>query len=94
MENIKTNERELAGKVSQWFNEHIRRNKFPFTSATTETSVRIDKTTYFGDVVIWKNRETREAFSYMELKPPFGASEDMDRFTKKARELNVKIAYT
>jgi len=23
-ENIKTNERELAGKIAQWFNEHLK----------------------------------------------------------------------
>ncbi len=93
-ENIKTNERELAGKVAQWFNEHIERNQYPFTSASNETGIRVDSTTYFGDVVIWENREANKAYAYIELKPPLGSSEDLERFRKKAIELRVKIAYT
>ncbi len=94
-ENIKTNERELAGKIAQWFNEHIQRNKYPsFTSASNETGIKVDLKTYFGDIVIWENREIKKAYSYIELKPPFGPSEDLERFRKKATELNVKIAYT
>ncbi|MGH7884401.1 MAG: hypothetical protein ACRENO_01755 [Thermodesulfobacteriota bacterium] len=91
---IKTNERELAGKVAQWFNEHIQRNKFPFTSASNETGVKVDFKTFFGDIIIWKNRETDEAFSYIELKPPFSVGENLNRFEKKAKELGVEIAYT
>lgn len=92
--NIKTNERELAGKIAQWFNEHIQRNNFSFTSASNEAGIKVDSKTYFGDIVIWENRETSKAYSYLELKPPFGAAEDLDRFRKKAVELGVKIAYT
>ena len=28
-----TNERELTSKLSEWFNEHIKRNRFPFKEA-------------------------------------------------------------
>jgi hypothetical protein len=94
MANIKTNERELAGKIAQWFNEHIQRNNFPFTSASNEAGIKVDSKTYFGDIVIWENRETNKAYSYLELKPPFGAAEDLERFRKKAVELGVEIAYT
>lgn len=94
MANIKTNERELAGKIAQWFNEHIQRNNFPFTSASNEAGIKVDSKTYFGDIVIWGNRETNKAYSYLELKPPFGAAEDLERFRKKAVELGVEIAYT
>lgn len=92
--NIKTNERELASKIAQWFNEHIQRNNYPFTSASNETGVKVESKTYFGDIVIWENREINNAYSYIELKPPFGKSEDLKRFRQKAIELNVKIAYT
>ena len=94
MTNIKTNERELASKVSQWFNEQIKRGKYPFTSVSNETGIKIDKSTYFGDLIIWENREINKAFSYIELKPPFGKTENIERFRKKAIQLNVKIAYT
>lgn len=94
IESIKTNERELASKIAQWFNEHIQRNNYPFTSASNETGIKVDLKTYFGDVVIWENREINRAYSYLELKPPFGKSEDLDRFRQKAIELNIKIAYT
>ena len=92
--NIKTNERELASKVAQWFNEQIKRAKYPFTSASCEPGIKVGKTTYFGDIIIWGNREIDKAFSYIELKPPFGKIENFERFRKKAIQLNVKIAYT
>ncbi|TSA25305.1 SAM-dependent DNA methyltransferase [bacterium] len=91
---IKTNERELASKIAQWFNEQINRGKYPFTSASCEPGIKVGKTTYFGDIIIWENREIDKAFSYIELKPPFGKTEDIERFRKKAIQLNVKIAYT
>jgi len=91
---IKTNERELASKVAQWFNEQIQRVKYPFTSASCEAGVKVGSTTYFGDIIIWENREIDKAFSYLELKPPFGSKENIERFRKKALQLNVKIAYT
>lgn len=92
--NIKTNERELASKISEWLNEIIKRNNFPFTSASNETGIKVDISTKFGDIVIWKNRETNEAYSYIELKPPFGAKEDLETFRQKAIELKVKYAFT
>jgi len=94
MPNIKTNERELASKVAQWFNEQIKRGKYPFTSASCETGIKVEKSTYFGDLIIWENREINKAFSYIELKPPYGKTENIDRFRKKAVQLIVKIAYT
>jgi N-6 DNA Methylase/Eco57I restriction-modification methylase len=92
--NIKTNERELASKISEWLNEIIRRNNFPFTSASNETGIKIDTSTRFGDIVIWKNREDGKAYSYIELKPPFGAKEDLETFRQKAVELEVQYAFT
>jgi hypothetical protein len=93
-ETIKTNERELAGKIAQWFNEHIQRNNLPFSSASNESGIKVGRKTYFGDIIIWKNRETSKAFSYLELKPPFGVAEDIERFRRKAVALGVEIAYT
>ncbi len=94
MSDIKTNERELASKIAQWFSEQIKRGKYPFTSASCETGIKVSKTTYFGDIIIWENREIDKAFSYIELKNPFGRIEDLERFRKKAVQLKVKIAYT
>ncbi|MHB8337499.1 MAG: N-6 DNA methylase [Ignavibacteriaceae bacterium] len=92
--NIKTNERELASKVSEWINENIKRNNYPFTTASVETGIKVDAKTRFGDIIIWKNIETRDAYSYLELKPPLGNSEDLDTFRQKAIELKVKYAFT
>jgi hypothetical protein len=36
----------------------------------------------------------RDAFSYIELKPPFGSQENLGTFKQKAVELNVKYAFT
>ncbi|MBL7995460.1 SAM-dependent DNA methyltransferase [bacterium] len=91
---IKTNERELAGKVAEWFNSVIQQRKYPFTDATNEPGVKIDKKTRFGDIVLWRNREAKDAFSYIELKPPFAASENLETFRQKALELSVRYAYT
>ncbi len=92
--NIKANERELASKVSEWINENIKRNNYPFTTASVETGIKVEAKTRFGDIIIWKNIETREAYSYLELKPPLGNSEDLDTFRQKAIELKVKYAFT
>lgn len=92
--NLKTNERELASKISEWLNEIIKRGNFPFTSASNETGIKVNTSTKFGDVIIWKNRETSEAYSYIELKPPFGTKEDLETFRQKAVELGVQYALT
>ena len=40
----KTNERELASKISEWINEIIKRNDFPFTSTFNGTyQIKISK---------------------------------------------------
>jgi len=91
---IKANERELASKVSEWINESIRRNNFPFTTASVEAGIKVDAKTRFADITIWKNIETREAYTYLELKPPFGNIEDLETFRQKAIELKVNYAFT
>src|SRR3990172_1106770 len=93
---IKTNERELASKISEWINEIIKRNpQYPFTSASVETGILVEKSkTRFGDIIIWKDRETNNAYSYIELKPPFGDAENLQTFREKAIELNDDYALT
>jgi len=91
---VKTNERELASKISEWMNEIIKRNNYPFTSSSNETGIKVGKSTKFGDLIIWKNREANEAYSYIEIKPPFGANENLVSFRQKAIELNVNFAFT
>jgi type I restriction enzyme M protein len=91
---IKTNEREIASKVAQWINDRIATGGYPFTEATTETGIKIDTKTRFGDVVIWQDRETKDAYSYIEIKPPFGAKENLETFRQKATKLKVKYAFT
>lgn len=91
---IKTNERELASKVAEWFNSVIQQRKYPFNDATNEPGVKIDNKTRFGDIVLWRNREAKDAFSYIELKPPFAATENLETFRQKALELGIRYAYT
>jgi len=88
---IKTNERELSNKITEWFNDVLKHGTFPIKSATTETGIKTGGKTFFGDVVLWKNRETEEAICYFELKPPFAAKENLERFRKKALQLKVKV---
>jgi hypothetical protein len=89
-----TNERELTAKLPEWFNDIIRRNKFPFKEATSETPAKFDSKTYFGDLLLWINREARQAYSYIEIKPPFAAKEDLETLRKKAISYNVKYCFT
>ena len=95
MELIKSNERELAGKVAQWFTEEIARGGYLFKSASNEPGIEIEhSTTYFSDIVIWESDESRIAYTLIELKKPFSKPENLERFRKKAVGLKVKIAYT
>ena len=89
-----TNERELTSKLSEWFNDHIKRNRFPFKEVTNESPAKYDSTTYFGDIVLWINRESRQAYSYIEIKPPFAAKENLETLRKKALSYGVKYCFT
>jgi hypothetical protein len=81
--NIKTNERELSSKIAEWFNDVLKTGTYAFKEASAEPGIRYGDTTYFGDIVIWINRESKQAFSYLELKPPSAQKEDLERFRKK-----------
>lgn len=91
---IKTNEREIASKVAEWINDFIKLGVYPFEQATNETGIKTDTKTCFGDIIIWKNREAGVAYSYIEIKPPFGAKENLETFKQKAIRLKVKYAFT
>lgn len=94
MGNIKTNEREVASTIAMWIEDHIQTGGgYPFTEAKVEPGIKVAGKTLFGDIVIWKNREAKEAFSYIEIKPPFGNKENLDTFRKKALQLKVKYAF-
>ncbi len=90
----KTNEPELVSKLTEWFNEHINRNKFPFKEATNESPAQYDVKTLFGDIVLWISREAEKAYSYIEIKPPFAAKENLETFRKKAIGYGVKYCFT
>ncbi|MCH8171580.1 MAG: hypothetical protein IIB07_10705, partial [Bacteroidetes bacterium] len=90
MTNIKTNERELVSKISEWINEIIKIGNYTFTSASVETGIKVEDSTKYGDLIIWKDRELSEAYSYIELKPPYGNLENLQTFKQKAIELKVK----
>ena len=89
-----TNERELVSKVTEWFNETIQRNKLPFKEVTNESPAKYDAKTFFGDIILWVNREARQAYSYIEIKPPFAAKENLDTLRMKAISYGVKYCFT
>ena len=89
-----TNERELVSKLTEWFNETIQRNKLPIKEATNESPAKYDAKTFFGDIVLWINREARQAYSYIEIKPPFAVKENLDTLRKKAISYKVKYCFT
>jgi hypothetical protein len=41
MSHVNTNERELSSKIAQWFDEHIKRGNFPFSSTTAEPGIKV-----------------------------------------------------
>lgn len=90
----KITERELGGLIATWFNEEIKRNKFPFELATNEVKAELVGKNLFGDIVIWEDFNSRKAYAYIELKPPFGAHENLETFKKKAQQFKVKYAFT
>lgn len=96
MPRIKTNERELSGQIVNWFNDMLHnRSGLQFYEVTGEPGIMTGgQKTRFGDVVLWRNRQAKDAYSYIELKPPFGASENLTTFKEKARELRVRFACT
>lgn len=94
MSKIKTNEREFSGKVAEWFQQTADMNTLPFKIATIEPGIKIDTRTKFGDIVLWRNLLARDAFSYLELKPPFAKKENLETFRQKALQLGVQYAYT
>ena len=71
MSSVKSNERELSGKIAQWFNEQIGRGNYPFKSATNEPGIKVDDRTYFGDLVLWESDESRVAYSLTEVSHDF-----------------------
>ncbi len=93
MGNIKSNERELSGKVAEWLNEHIKRNDFPFNSVSNEAGIGTSGTTKFGDVVFWKDRNSNDAYGLIELKSPTGGRENLNSFKEKMQYLNIEYAF-
>lgn len=86
---IKTNERELSGEIKNWFQNEIDRNNYPFKQSTNETGLRSIGTTKFGDITLWKDRESQQAFTLIELKPPFGNVENLKTLEEKANTLKI-----
>lgn len=94
MRKIKSNERELSGKVAEWLNEHIKRNDYPFTSVSNEAGIGTSGTTKFGDIIFWKDRNSNDAYGLIELKYPQGGTENLAVFKKKIQNLNIEYAIT
>lgn len=71
MQSIKSNEREFQSQFINWLVEQNRNNNSIFDTVTGETSLLSDEeTSKFPDVVVWNNRKEKEAFIFLELKPP------------------------
>jgi hypothetical protein len=94
MVEIRTTERELTAKISEWINEIIKRSNYPFTSSSVESSAKYNKKSRFGDLVIWTNRESNSALSLIELKKPFGEKEDLESFRQKLIGYRISIGFT
>ncbi len=89
-----TNERELTARLCEWFNETIKRNRYAFKESTVEVPAKFDSKIYFGDIVLWTNREAQQAYSYIEIKPPFAAKENLETLRKKAISYKIKYCFT
>jgi type I restriction enzyme M protein len=97
MSEIKTNEREFANEVSKWLTELIVSANCGLEMATCEPGIKGLTSTRFGDVVIWKKRNTNKAVALVELKTPQDSPYDLDELAKykeKADQLGVKVIVT
>lgn len=71
-----TNEMEFQGQVLSWLNEELsRRPGLGLECATQETS-KVDRKR--NDLVVWRRRESHDAFLTLELKTPTTAITDPD----------------
>lgn len=89
---IKTSERELSNWLCQQINEILHQGGYPFEESTTEVSLT-GETSRFPDIAIWINRSAREAFAFIEIKPP-GKLEDRSRLPEVAERLKCHFAIT
>ncbi len=88
----KTTEREVSAWISEQINGFLSAGGYPFTESTVETSLS-GATSRFPDIVIWHNREAKDAFAFIEIKPP-GAKEDTGRLKEVAERLKVEYLLT
>ncbi len=85
-------EREVTGWLSGEINRILSQGGYPFEESTIETGLS-GKTYRFPDIVIWFDRSARDAFAFIEIKPP-GKQEDTGRIPEVAARLKVKFALT
>jgi type I restriction-modification system DNA methylase subunit len=88
----KATEREATGWLSGEINEILSQGGYPFKESTIETGLS-GETYRFPDIVIWFNRSARDAFAFIEVKPP-GKTEDTGRIREVASRLKVQYAVT
>ncbi|MEE9555015.1 MAG: N-6 DNA methylase [candidate division Zixibacteria bacterium] len=83
----------MAGWISQEINRIITTGGFPFEEASIETSLPGKKASLFPDIVVWENRQTEDAFAFIELKKP-GLKENIKKLPEKANRLGVSYCLT
>jgi hypothetical protein len=88
----KTTEREVSAWLSEHINGLLADGGYPFAESTVETSLA-GTTSRFPDIIIWHDRQAKNAFAVIEIKPP-GAQEDIDRLKEVAERLNVGYLLT
>lgn len=98
MAEIKSNEREFMGQVVSWLNEILKSGSYPFETASSETSVKVEeKKTKFPDVQIWINRQAGSGFCGWELKTPLTPVDDpetLENAAEKARAMRADYFVT
>ncbi len=94
METVRSTEREVASWIAGEINRLLETGGFPFQSATVETSVSSEykKGSGFPDIIIWKDRSSNSAYSFIELKIP-GKTEDLSKLPTKAKDLGVSYIF-
>lgn len=89
---IKSTEREIVGWIAGIINSIFEKGGYPFELATTESLIK-DETSLFPDLIIWKNRNTNDVFTFFEFKKPL-QYENLKTLKEKALKLSVKYVFT
>lgn len=94
MSRIRTTEREIAAGSASWLNDYCRRKNLAFTEVSVEAQARGDAVDgaaglRYGDVILWRDRQSGRASVLLELKSPTATADTHDILLQRANAFGV-----